>query len=29
LHALGIHVRHWKEALADYLAEMRRMGKLT
>lgn len=28
LHALGIHVRHWHAALADYLEELRQMGKL-
>lgn len=29
LHALGINVRHWHAALADYLDELRQMGKLT
>jgi dTDP-4-dehydrorhamnose reductase len=29
LHALGIHVRDWREALRDYLNELRQMGKLT
>jgi dTDP-4-dehydrorhamnose reductase len=29
LHALGITVRHWREALPPYLAELRKMGKLT
>lgn len=29
LHALGIDVRHWHAALADYLDELRQMGKLT
>ncbi len=28
LHALGIQVRHWREALTDYLEELRRSGKL-
>ena len=28
LHALGIHVRHWREALTDYLEELRRLRKL-
>ena len=28
LHALGIRVRHWREALTDYLGELRGMGKL-
>lgn len=28
LHALGIKVRHWREALPDYLEELRQMGKL-
>lgn len=28
LHALGIHVRHWHAALADYLEELRQIGKL-
>jgi dTDP-4-dehydrorhamnose reductase len=28
LHALGITVRHWREALPPYLAELRQMGKL-
>ena len=28
LHALGIKVRHWQEALAPYLEELRQMGKL-
>jgi dTDP-4-dehydrorhamnose reductase len=29
LHALGITVRHWREALPPYLAELRTNGKLT
>ena len=29
LHALGITVRHWREALPPYLAELRKIGKLT
>ena len=29
LHALGIRVRHWHAALADYLDELRQMGKLS
>jgi dTDP-4-dehydrorhamnose reductase len=29
LHALGITMRHWREALPPYLDELRRMGKLT
>ena len=29
LHTLGINVRHWHAALADYLDELRHMGKLT
>lgn len=29
LNALGIRVRHWREALPPYLAELRTMGKLT
>jgi dTDP-4-dehydrorhamnose reductase len=29
LHALGITVRHWREALPPYLAELRSIGKLT
>jgi dTDP-4-dehydrorhamnose reductase len=29
LHALGITVRHWRDALPPYLAELRKMGKLT
>jgi dTDP-4-dehydrorhamnose reductase len=29
LHAFGITVRHWREALPPYLAELRKMGKLT
>jgi dTDP-4-dehydrorhamnose reductase len=29
LHALGITVRHWREALPPYLAELRTIGKLT
>src|ERR1700674_1959693 len=29
LHALGINVRHWREALPVYLEELRQMGKLT
>jgi dTDP-4-dehydrorhamnose reductase len=29
LNALGIHVRHWRDALAAYLDELRQMGKLT
>jgi dTDP-4-dehydrorhamnose reductase len=29
LNALGITVRHWREALPPYLAELRKMGKLT
>ena len=29
LHALGISVRHWREALPPYLAELRTNGKLT
>jgi dTDP-4-dehydrorhamnose reductase len=29
LHALGITVRHWREALPPYLAELRKKGKLT
>jgi dTDP-4-dehydrorhamnose reductase len=29
LHALGINVRHWHAALADYLDELRQMGKLS
>lgn len=28
LHALGIKVRHWQEALPPYLEELRRMGQL-
>jgi dTDP-4-dehydrorhamnose reductase len=28
LHALGIKVRHWREALPPYLDELRQMGKL-
>jgi dTDP-4-dehydrorhamnose reductase len=28
LHAMGINVRHWHAALADYLDELRQMGKL-
>jgi dTDP-4-dehydrorhamnose reductase len=28
LHSLGIHVRHWRAALADYLDELRQLGKL-
>jgi dTDP-4-dehydrorhamnose reductase len=28
LHALGIKVRHWREALPPYLEELRQMGKL-
>jgi dTDP-4-dehydrorhamnose reductase len=28
LHALGIQVRHWQEALPPYLEELRQMGKL-
>ena len=28
LHALGIEVRHWREALPPYLEELRQMGKL-
>jgi dTDP-4-dehydrorhamnose reductase len=28
LHALGITVRHWREALPPYLVELRQMGKL-
>lgn len=28
LHALGIKVRHWQEALPPYLDELRQMGKL-
>ena len=28
LHTLGITVRHWREALPPYLAELRQMGKL-
>ena len=29
LHGLGITLRHWREALPPYLAELRKMGKLT
>ena len=29
LHALGITVRHWRDALAVYLDELRHMGKLS
>jgi dTDP-4-dehydrorhamnose reductase len=29
LNALGIHVRHWREALPPYLDELRKIGKLT
>jgi dTDP-4-dehydrorhamnose reductase len=28
LHALGIKVRHWKEAIPPYLEELRQLGKL-
>ena len=29
LNALGIHVRHWREALPPYLEELRKIGKLS
>jgi dTDP-4-dehydrorhamnose reductase len=29
LHALGITMRHWRETIPPYLAELRSMGKLT
>jgi hypothetical protein len=28
LHALGITMRHWRETIPPYLAELRNMGKL-